>query len=222
MAVAKNLNFDMAWLSYEFLNKNTVIAKRVSCLVLGRLEPLAGLRIIPRNAHALTATTGRGLDHHRITNLIGNFDRVIRILDQTHVTGDRRNTSVLGNLLRGNLVPHLLNRANWGANKGNALSGQGLCEFCIFGQETISGVNSLSSRGFDRLHHLIDNDIRLVGWGRANVDCFIRHLHMQSLLIGIRIDGDSANAHFAGSFDNTTGDLATVGDQDFVEHVMSF
>jgi hypothetical protein len=45
---------------------------------------------------------------------------------------------------------------------------------------------------------------------------------MQSLLIGIRIDGDSANAHFAGSFDNTTGDLATVGDQDFVEHVMSF
>ena len=83
-------------------------------------------------------------------------------------------------------------------------------------------MHRLGTRGFDRFHHLINNNVGLVGWGWANVDCFIGHLHMQSLLIGIGIDGDSTNTHFASSFDNTAGDLATVSDQDFIEHVMSF
>jgi hypothetical protein len=54
------------------------------------------------------------------------------------------------------------------------------------------------------------------------MDCLIRHLHMQRLTIGIRVDGDSANPHLARSFDNTAGDLAPIGDQDLVEHVLSF
>ena len=41
---------------------------------------------------------------------------------------------------------------------------------------------------------------------------------MARLLVGVGIDGDGFYAHFAGGEDHAAGDLATVGDQDFIEH----
>ena len=83
-------------------------------------------------------------------------------------------------------------------------------------------MHSLRTRCLHSLHHLINDNVGLVGWGWANMDRLIRHLDVQSLLIRVRINGDSANAHFTGSLDNTASDLTTVGDQDLVEHGMSF
>ena len=57
MTVAKDLNFDVTWLGDELLDEDTVIAKAVGRFILGRLEPLASLRIIPSNAHTFTTAT---------------------------------------------------------------------------------------------------------------------------------------------------------------------
>jgi hypothetical protein len=37
-------------------------------------------------------------------------------------------------------------------------------------------------------------------------------------LVGIRIDRDGLDAHFARSLDDAAGYLATIGDQNFFEH----
>ncbi|GAA6195567.1 hypothetical protein NBRC116598_10110 [Pseudophaeobacter arcticus] len=49
----------------------------------------------------------------------------------------------------------------------------------------------------------------------------IGHLHMQGLLIRIRIDGNGFDTHLAGGLDNTAGDLAPVRDQDLFKHWQS-
>ena len=50
----------------------------------------------------------------------------------------------------------------------------------------------------------------------------IRHLHMQRLRISVGIDGNRRDPHFARGLDDTAGDFAPVGDQDFLEHGPSF
>ncbi len=47
----------------------------------------------------------------------------------------------------------------------------------------------------------------------------VGHLHMQRIAVGIGIDRHRLDAHLAGGLDDPAGDLATVGDQDLLEHV---
>ena len=82
-------------------------------------------------------------------------------------------------------------------------------------------MHRLSAALFDCGHHFINHDIGLVRRGRANMDRLIRHLNVQGLRIRVRIDGDRSQAHLAGSLDDVAGNLAPVGDQDFLEHEVS-
>jgi hypothetical protein len=50
------------------------------------------------------------------------------------------------------------------------------------------------------------------------VDGLIGHAHMQRLAVGIGIDGNRGDAHLARRLYDATGNLATIGDQDFGEH----
>ncbi len=50
----------------------------------------------------------------------------------------------------------------------------------------------------------------------------IRHLHMQRLRVRVRIDGNGGDAHLLRGLDDTAGDFAAVGDQDLIEHGLSF
>ena len=221
MCVAQDLNFDVARLGDEFLDKDTVVAKAVCRLVLGRLEPFAGLVVVPCDAHALTAAPGRGLDHHRIADFVADLDGLIGVLNQPHVARNGRHVGVLGNFLGRDLVAHGFNRAFGRADKGHASGLKRLGELAVFRQETIAGVHRLGAGFADRLHDLVDHDIGLVGRRRADVIGLIRHFHMQRVLVRIRIDRNRFDTHFTGCFDNTARDFAAVRDQDLVEHYPS-
>jgi hypothetical protein len=49
----------------------------------------------------------------------------------------------------------------------------------------------------------------------------VGHLHMQRMLVGVRIDRDRLDPHLARRLDDPAGDLAPVGDQDLLEHARS-
>ena len=124
----------------------------------------------------------------------------------------------MGDLFGGDLVPHFFNRTNGGPDKGHASGLKRLSELGVLGQEAITGVNRLGTRLLDRLHHLVDDDIGLVRWGRANVDGFIGHLNMQRVFVRVRINRHRLDAHGFGSLDHAAGNLAPVGNQNFLEH----
>ena len=60
--------------------------------------------------------------------------------------------------------------------------------------------------------------IALRGRRRADRDRRIGHFDMERVAIGLGIDRDGCNAHAAGCFNDPTGDLAAVGNQDSLEH----
>ncbi len=49
-------------------------------------------------------------------------------------------------------------------------------------------------------------------------DGFVGHLDVQRLAIGVGIDGDRLDAHLARGLDDAAGDLAAIGNEDFLEH----
>ena len=218
VTITEHLNFDVTGLRHELLNENAIVAEGVCRLILGRLKALARFLIIPRDPHPLAAATGRGLDHHRIADLVRDLDRFIGVLDQAHVAGHGRHIRLLGNLLGGDLVAHGLNRPLGRADKGHAGGFQSLGEFRVLRQEAIARMHGLGASVLDRLQDLVDHDVRLIGRGRADMHRLICHFDMQRIAVGIRIDRDRLDTHFAGGFDDPAGNLAPVGDQDLLEH----
>jgi hypothetical protein len=65
---------------------------------------------------------------------------------------------------------------------------------------------------------LLRDQIALRRRRRSDMHRFDGHFDMHGIAIGIRIDRDGGNPHLARRLDDATGDLATVGDQDFREH----
>ena len=222
MRIRQHLNFDMARLCHEFLDENAVIAKTVGRLILGRLEPLTGFGVIPRNTHPLTAAASRGLDHHRVAHLVRDFDRVVRVLDQPHVPWHSRYVRFLGQLFGRDLVAHGLNRASRWSDKRNTLCRKRLGEKFVLGQKAVSRMNRFRARLANCIHHFVDHDVGLIGGRRPDVNRFIGHLHVQRIAVGVRINSDSRNAHFACSLDNTTCNFTAVCDQDLFKHGVSF
>src|SRR3546814_7118343 len=88
MLVAQYLDFDMARAFDELLDEHAVVAEAVEAFALGRLESLADILLAIGQAHALAAAAGRRLHHHRIADLVGDADRMFRILDHADIAGD--------------------------------------------------------------------------------------------------------------------------------------
>ena len=132
MAIRQNLDFDMPGLRDEFFDENPVISKAAGRFILGRLEALARLCIVPCDAHTLATPTSAGLEHHRISNLLCDFHRFICISNQTHIARNRAHTGLFGQFFRGDLVSHAFNRRGRRADKSHTFSLQGLSKQAIF------------------------------------------------------------------------------------------
>ncbi len=171
-----------------------------------------------RDAHALAAAAGRGLDHHRIADLVGDDGRVLGRLDHAEIAGNGRDLGGVGEFLRFDLVAHRLDGADVGADEHDAGLGERLGEGRALGQEAVAGMHRLGARLLAGGDDLVDHEIGLRRGGRPDGDRLVRHLDMQGVLVGFRIDRDRLYPHAARRLDDSAGDFAAVGDQDFLEH----
>src|SRR5579864_4011342 len=54
---------------------------------------------------------------------------------------------------------------------------------------------------------------------RTDANRLVSKAHMQAMTIGLGINGDGPNSQILASADDANGDLASIGDQDFLEHI---
>ena len=92
-------------------------------------------------------------------------------------------------------------------------------ESLALGQKAITRMHSLSARLFAGGNDLLDDEIGFCRCGRADMHGLISHFDMERVFISIRIDSDRLDAHALGGLDDTAGNLATVGDENFLEHM---
>ena len=79
MAVGNDLDLDMAWFLDEFLREDAIVAEAGARFVRGALEAVPALFVVASRAHALAATARGCLEHHRVADLICDFNGMIPI-----------------------------------------------------------------------------------------------------------------------------------------------
>src|SRR5208282_2996278 len=104
--VAQHLDFDVARIGDEFFDEDAIIAEARFRLGARAGKVFRHLAFGEGDTHAFAAAAGGRLDHHRVTDLLGDGDRLIVILDDAEMTGDGRDLGASGRLLRLDLVAH--------------------------------------------------------------------------------------------------------------------
>ena len=91
----------------------------------------------------------------------------------------------------------------------------------VFGQESVPWMNRLRSRALrDRDDH-VAVEITLPRRRRAQAKRFVAGRDMHCIGVGIRKNGDGPDAHAPRGARDPAGNLAAIGDQDFVKHRVS-
>jgi hypothetical protein len=89
----------------------------------------------------------------------------------------------------------------------------------IFTQETVAGMNGIDVRDFGGADHRRNIEITARTLGGPNADGFIGEPHVQAVAIGLRVNGHRLDAQILAGADDANGDFASIGDQDFLEHI---
>ena len=77
-------------------------------------------------------------------------------------------------------------------------------------------MDSVDVGDFGRRDDAILAQVRILARSWTDADGFVGELHMQRLLVGLRVDGDGLDAQFPAGPDNAKGDFAAIGDEDLV------
>ena len=217
--IAQHLDFDMAWLFDEFFDEHALVAKAVARLVAARLEAFGRLFVVEGHAQAFAAAARTGLDHHGIANALGNFHGLLGRLDRIVVARNGVDLGLQRQFFGGNLVAHCRNGGVLGADEYQPLFFHALGKGFVFGQKAVTGVNGLRTRLLGCGNDLVSHQIRLARGRRPQQHGLVGHLHVAGIAVGFGIHRHGGNAHFLGRGDDAAGDLATVGNQNFREHM---
>ncbi len=145
-------------------------------------------------------------------------DGVLRAFDHAQIARHGGNLRFRRRLLALDLVAHRLDGLDVRPDERDARRLQRLSEGCILGQEAVARMDSLGARLLGGLDNLLHHEIGLRGGRRANQDRLVRHIHMHRVAIRLGIDRNRLDTHPLGRLHDTAGDLAAIGDQNFVEH----
>ncbi len=198
----------------ELLDEDAIVAEAGQAFALGRFKAFADILFIISEAHPLATATGRRLHHHRVADLVGDFDGMVCVIDHADEARHDIDARFQRELFGLDLVTHRRDGISGGADEDDAFRVQRLTEALAFGEEAVAGVDGVGTGLFARFDDLVGNQIGLGGGRRADVHGFIRHQHMRRARIGIGIDRDGLDTHLLGGAHNTTRNFATVRDQD--------
>ena len=71
--VRQDLDFDVARRSHEFFDKHITVTKRLKRFGRGVFKCFAHFGCGMNNAHSIAPAAGRGLDHQRVANAVGDL-----------------------------------------------------------------------------------------------------------------------------------------------------
>ena len=98
VTISQYLNFYVARLLDKFFDEDAVVTEGGFCFRGCPLKTLPGFSIIMGDAHPLTAA-GRCLEHDGVADFTGDFNSLIGVFDDAHMTGNGRDAGFIGQFL---------------------------------------------------------------------------------------------------------------------------
>ena len=209
----------MARIGDELLDEHAVVAEARFRLRARARKPFGHLALVEGDAHALAAATGGGLDHHRVTDLVGDGDRLLVVPDHAEMAGNGRNLGARRRLLRLDLVAHGGDRFRVGPDEHDAGRRQRLRKGRTLGEKSVARMHRLGPARSAGGNDVVDDQVALRRRRRPDGDGAVGHFHVQRVAVGVRIDGDRLDPQPASGLDDPTRDLAAIGNQYSFEHL---
>src|SRR5690606_32789745 len=169
--------------------------------------------------NATTATTGGGLEHHRIADTLGFAQRLGKIGDVALGARRDRHARLDHAAPRFGLVAHAADDFGAGAYEADVTFGADLRQFGILGKKSIAWMQRIAAGFHSQVHQLarvqvagqrvFANEMRLVGT-----------LDVQRVAVGFGEYRHRADTHFGTGADNAHRDFPAVGDQQLLDHAV--
>ncbi len=207
----------MARIDDELLQVDRVVAEARPGLgaggAVGGGQPFGGVD----PAHALAAAAGRGLEHDRIADRLGERrgafevgERVLAAGDDRHPGGDHQAAAL-------DLGAHGVDRLGRGSDEGDAGIAALAGEAGAFGEEPISGMDGVGPAAHREIDDGVPSQIALPRGRRPDAVRLIGEQHRQPQAVGLGIDRHGADPPLAAPADHPHRDLAPVGDEDLAD-----
>ena len=211
--IAGELHFEVARPLDQLFEQHPLVAEGAHRLALGKLELDDEVGEVIDAAHALAAATRAGLDEQRHANGARLLEQQFRLLRFAVVTRHAQHPGTRGNALRFDLRAHALDHVGARPDPGDAVLDAATHELCALGEKAIARMDGARARGDGRLHDGIRIEVAAYGIGRADAHGRVGFTHVTGAGVGIRVDGDGAQAEPACGADDAASDLAAIGDQ---------
>ncbi len=127
------------------------------------------------------------------------------------------NPDLLRGLTGADLVTHDLDRFGWWPNKGDAHLGDGSGEVGVLAEEPVTRVDGVGARRLDDVQNGLGIEVTLGGSLATKGEGLIGEADVKGVAIELGIDRNGPDSKLLASTDYSDSDLATVGDEDFLE-----
>lgn len=175
-------------------------------------------RSVLHHLHSATTTTKGGLDGNGPTRVVAEVDDFLCAMHELGRARHDRGTTAQCGFARRDLVTHFDDgRWRW-TDECDTHVGDGLSEVGVLGEESISGVHGVGTTLADDIQDCLGIEVTLRSRFPAEGVGLVGQAHVQCIAVELGIHGHGGDSHFAGGPDDSHGNFATVGYQDFFEH----
>ncbi|MCC2651944.1 MAG: hypothetical protein K0Q60_2107 [Microvirga sp.] len=99
---------------------------------------------------------------------------------------------------------------------------QHLRETGVLGQEAVAGMDGVGASDLAGCDERRDVEIAVAGGRRADADALVSKAHMHRVRIGGGMDRHSGDAELLRRAQDAQGDLASIGNEDLIEHIAPY
>jgi hypothetical protein len=215
VAVADDLDLDVARVDHEPLQEHRAVTERGRGLPARALDGLGEGRGVVHHPHTPAAAPERGLHQHREPESRCDMGEIgLRRDDRA---GQHRHAGLLHQRLGLQLGAHRGDRVRGRAHERQPRLGAGAGEAGVLGQEAVAGVHGVGPGRPGRRDQQVGAEVG-VGRGRAGQPHrLVGEPDERGVGVGVGVHGDGGDAQRVRRAHDPRGDLAPVGDQQFLD-----
>ena len=189
---------------------NFGVTKPRKCLGLCILKRRFQLRFLKDQTHSLTAAASRRFEHDGIADLTGRYLGFFKRPKRFGRSRHDRHTGLDRDLASRHLAAQPFHRLGRRADKCDPGLGHFANKIRIFRQKPVTRMYRVDASRFCNLDDLFPPQIALVRRRRPNMKRLIRHPHVQSVPVHIRINRHGRDLHLTTGADDSASDLSTI------------
>ena len=219
--VAKHLNLDVSWPLDVFLDVDGIVTERVLRFALRSGERTGQFIGVTYDAHTLAASAGGGLQQHGKPELLCHSQCLVGIAQRRRRARHDRNACRDDECARRRLGTQRRDRLSGWSHPDQARIAHGARKPLALRKKSVARMNRIRAGGASSVQDTLADEVTLRRRRGTDVHRFVSLAHVRRRDVGVAVDGDAGDAELAAGTNDSQGDLATIGDEELGNHVVS-